>query len=181
MQPDKAASVLSQFPDHLQVEIAERIGTISSTSPLVIERIEKVIENKFSNYIENDTENVGGVHTLVEILNSVSRSTEKNILNDLEKRQPELSNEVKSSLFTFEDIVTLERLDVQKVLRDVQNDVLVLALKGTTDDIKNFYFLQPLITGGGKSTRRNSIYGSYPLVCCRRSPTKCGGCNSTAR
>jgi len=48
MQPDKAASVLSQFPDHLQVEIAERIGTISSTSPLVIERIEKVIENKFS-------------------------------------------------------------------------------------------------------------------------------------
>ena len=140
MQPDKAASVLSQFPDHLQVEIAERIGTISSTSPLVIERIEKVIENKFSNYIENDTENVGGVHTLVEILNSVSRSTEKNILNDLEKRQPELSNEVKSSLFTFEDIVTLERLDVQKVLRDVQNDVLVLALKGTTDDIKNFIF-----------------------------------------
>ena len=83
---------------------------------------------------------VGGVHTLVEILNSVSRSTEKNILNDLEKRQPELSNEVKSSLFTFEDIVTLERLDVQKVLRDVQNDVLVLALKGTTDDIKNFIF-----------------------------------------
>jgi len=138
--PDKAASVLSQFPDHLQVEIAERIGTISSTSPLVIERIEKVIENKFSNYIENDTENVGGVHTLVEILNSVSRSTEKNILNDLEKRQPELSNEVKSSLFTFEDIVTLDRLDVQKVLRDVQNDVLVLALKGTTDDIKNFIF-----------------------------------------
>ncbi len=134
MQPDKAASVLSQFPDHLQVEIAERIGTISSTSPLVIERIEKVIENKFSNYIENDTENVGGVHTLVEILNSVSRSTEKNILNDLEKRRPELSNEVKSSLFTF------DRLDVQKVLRDVQNDVLVLALKGTTDDIKNFIF-----------------------------------------
>ena len=140
MQPDKAANVLSQFPDHLQVEIAERIGTISSTSPLIIERIEKVIENKFSNYVENDSENVGGLHTLVEILNSVSRSTDKNILTDLEKRQPELSNEVKSSLFTFDDIVTLDRLDVQKVLRDVPNEVLVLALKGAPEDIKAFVF-----------------------------------------
>lgn len=140
MQPDKAATVLSQFPGHLQVEIAERIGKISSTSPSVIERIEKVIENKFSNYVENSSEHVGGVHTLVEILNSVSRSTEKNILSDLEKRQPELSNEVKSSLFTFEDIIGLDNLDVQKVLRDVENNTLVLALKGSSDQIKEFIF-----------------------------------------
>lgn len=140
MQPDKAASVLSQFPSELQVEIAERIGKISSTSPSVIEKIEQVIENKFSNYVENDSENVGGVHTLVEILNSASRSTEKNILSDLEKRQPELSNEVKASLFTFEDIITLDNVDVQKVLRDVETPVLVLALKGSGDSIKEFIF-----------------------------------------
>lgn len=140
MQPDKAASILSQFPSNLQVEIAERIGKISSTSPSIIEKIEKVIENKFSNYVENASETVGGVHTLVEILNSVSRSTEKNILSDLEKRQPELSNEVKASLFTFEDIVGLDNLDVQKVLRDVENNVLVLALKGSSDQIKDFIF-----------------------------------------
>lgn len=140
MQPDKAANVLSQFPNQLQVEIAERIGKISSTSPSIIEKIEKVIENKFSNYVENASENVGGVHTLVDILNSVSRSTEKNILLDLEKRQPELSNEVKASLFTFEDIIGLDDLDVQKVLRDVENSILVLALKGSSDQIKEFIF-----------------------------------------
>lgn len=140
MQPDKAASVLSQFPSELQVEIAERIGKISSTSPSVIKKIEQVIENKFSNYVENDSEHVGGVHTLVEILNSASRSTEKNILSDLEKRQPELSNEVKASLFTFEDIITLDNVDVQKVLRDVETPVLVLALKGSGDSIKEFIF-----------------------------------------
>lgn len=140
MQPEKAATVLSQFPDKFQVEIAERIGMISSTSPKIIRRIESVIENRFSNVMENSTENVGGVHTLVEILNSASRGTEKNILTDLEKRQPDLSNEVKSSLFTFEDIVGLDRLDVQKVLRDVDNNMLVLALKGTTEDIREFIF-----------------------------------------
>lgn len=140
MQPEKSATILSQFPNKLQVEIAERIGMISHTSPIIIRRIEQVIENKFSNYVENSAETIGGVNALVEILNSASRGTEKNILNDLEKRQPDLSNEVKASLFTFEDIVGLDRLDVQKVLRDVDNNTLVLALKGTTDDIREFIY-----------------------------------------
>ncbi len=97
IQPEKAADILSQFPSDFQVEVAERIGTITSVSPLVIEKIEKVIENKFSNFVDNDSENIGGgVHSLVKILNSASRSTEKNILADLEKRQPELSSEVKA-------------------------------------------------------------------------------------
>lgn len=140
MQPDKAALILYQFPLHLQSEIAERIGTITSTSPAIIEKIEKVIENKFSNYIENEMETVGGVKTLVEILNSVGRSTEKNIIRVLEEKQPELAEEVKASLFTFEDITTLERGDVQKVLREIDNDDLALALKGGSDDIKEFIF-----------------------------------------
>lgn len=140
IQPDKAARVLSEFPKELQVDVAERIGTISSTSPKIIHRIEKVMESKFSTLIENDSEKVGGVKTLVDILNSASRSTEKSILGDLEKTQPTLAGEVKASLFTFEDIVTLDKMDVQKVLRDVANDVLALALKGSNDDIKNFIY-----------------------------------------
>ncbi|MER2226472.1 MAG: flagellar motor switch protein FliG [Carnobacterium sp.] len=140
MQPEKAAIILAEFPIELQSEIAERIGTITSTSPAIIEKIEKVIENKFSNYIENDLETVGGVRTLVEILNSVGRSTEKNIISVLEEKQPELAEEIKASLFTFEDIITLEKGDVQKVLRDVKNDDLALALKGVSDEIKNFVY-----------------------------------------
>lgn len=140
MQPEKAAIILAEFPLELQSEIAERIGTITSTSPAIIEKIEKVIENKFSNYIENDLETVGGVRTLVEILNSVGRSTEKNIISVLEEKQPELAEEIKASLFTFEDIVTLEKGDVQKVLRDVKNDDLALALKGVSDEIKSFIY-----------------------------------------
>jgi flagellar motor switch protein FliG len=140
MQPDKAAQILAQFPLELQTEIAERIGTITRTSPAVIEKIEKVIENKFSSYIENDTETVGGVHALVEILNSVGRTTEKNIIEVLEERQPELADEVKANLFTFEDIISLNPSDVQKVLRHVDNDDLMLALKGVSDDIRNFIF-----------------------------------------
>lgn len=140
MQPEKAAAILAEFPIEQQSEIAERIGTISHTSPTIISKIEKVIENKFSNYVENKTEAVGGVQTLVEILNSVGRGTEKNIMQVLEERQPDLADEVKANLFTFEDIITLERSDVQKVLREVNKDDLLLALKGVGEDIKDFVY-----------------------------------------
>ncbi|GEL66207.1 flagellar motor switch protein FliG [Marinilactibacillus psychrotolerans] len=140
MQPDKAAQILVQFPAERQTDIAERIGTISSTSPAVIERIEKVIESKFSSYVENETESVGGVHTLVDILNQVGRTTEKTIVSELEETQPALAEEIKASLFTFEDIVSLQKADVQKVLREVNQDDLILALKGVSDELRDFIF-----------------------------------------
>lgn len=140
IQPEKSAEVLTQFPIEQQTEIAERIGTMTHASPAIVEKVEKILENKFSTFVESDTEAVGGVHTLVEILNVVGRSTEKAIVDELEQNQPELAEEVKASLFTFEDIVTLSDGDVQKVLRDVEHDDLVMALKGVTEDLRDFVY-----------------------------------------
>lgn len=140
MQPEKAATVLSQFPDELQTEIAERLGTISRTSPAVIKKIEKIMENKFSNIVESETENIGGVQTLVEILNSVDRSTERNILINLEETQPELANTVKLNLIVFEDIINLDRASIQRTLREVSNEDLALALKGSSEEVAGIIY-----------------------------------------
>ncbi|MFZ7120930.1 MAG: flagellar motor switch protein FliG [Eubacteriaceae bacterium] len=140
MQADKAATVLSQFPAELQTEIAERIGTINRTSPSVIKRIEKVMENKFSTLIDNDAESVGGVKTLVEILNSVDRSTERTIIGDLEQSQPDLAEIIKANLFVFEDVVSLDKSSIQRILREVSNEDLVLALKGASEEVASIIF-----------------------------------------
>lgn len=140
IQPQKAADILEKFTEEEQVEIAERIGTFSRTSPAIISKIEKVIEDKFSNYVEQESETTGGVPTLVEILNMVGRTGEKTIISGLQDRQPELAEEVRASLFTFEDIVTLTHADIQKVLREVEHDDLVLALKGVSDELSNLIF-----------------------------------------
>lgn len=140
MQPEKSALVLSQFPVELQTEIAERIGTINRTSPTVIKRIEEIMENKFTSLIENDTEAIGGVKTLVEILNSVDRSTEKNIISSLEDTQPDLAEVIKSNLFIFEDIVNLDKGSIQRILREVANEDLVLALKGASEVVSSTIF-----------------------------------------
>lgn len=140
IQPEKAGLVLSGFPIELQTEIAERIGTISRTSPNIISKIEKTMDDKFSNIIDGDMESVGGVTTLVEILNAVDRSTEKNILTVLEESQPELAQDVKANLFIFEDIISLDRGSIQRILRDVNNDDLVLALKGSTEEVSKVIY-----------------------------------------
>lgn len=140
MQPDKAAMVLSQFPFELQTEIAERIGTINRTSPAVIKKVEGIMENKFSSLFESEMETVGGVKTLVEILNSVDRSTERNIISDLETTQPELAEVIKANLFIFEDIVSLDKSSIQRILREVSNEDLVLALKGASEEVSNVVF-----------------------------------------
>ncbi len=135
IQPDKAGNVLALFPHELQTEVAERIGVINRTSPAVIKKIESVVQSKFSSIIESDSENIGGMKALVEILNSVDRTTEKNIISDLEKTQPELAEIIKANLFVFEDIVTLDKGSIQRVLREVENEQLVLALKGASEEV----------------------------------------------
>ena len=135
IEPSKAAEILSMLPNNLQVEVAERIGVINRASPEVIKRIETILKIKFENNMESESENIGGVKKLVEILNSVDRNTEKSILGDLEKTQPELVETLKASLFVFEDIVTLDSGSIQRVLREVSNEDLALALKGASEEV----------------------------------------------
>ena len=98
------------------------------------------MENKFTSLVENDTETIGGVKTLVEILNSVDRSTEKNIINALEDAQPDLAEIIKANLFIFEDIVNLDKGSIQRILREVANEDLVLALKGASEIVSSTVF-----------------------------------------
>ena len=98
------------------------------------------MNEKLSNLVDTNAETVGGVKALVEILNSVDRTTEKNIISDLEARQPELADEVKANLFIFEDIVTLDRHAIQRILREVSNDDLVLALKGASEEVATIIY-----------------------------------------
>lgn len=140
LQSDRAAMVLSQLPLEMQTEVAERLGTINRTSPAIVKKIESVMESKFSSIVENDAETVGGVKTLVEILNSVDRSTERNIISSLEETQPELADSIKASLFIFEDIVNLDKGSIQRTLRDVSNEDLALALKGASEQVASAIF-----------------------------------------
>jgi flagellar motor switch protein FliG len=137
LQPDKAGQIMSDLPDDVQSEVALRIATMSNTSPAVIKEVERVMDTKLSSVVKSDMTVLGGVQTLVDILNMVDRTTEKNITEGLEKENAELAEKVKESMFVFEDIITLDDVSIQRVLREVETKELALALKGCSEEVAN--------------------------------------------
>jgi flagellar motor switch protein FliG len=137
MQSDKAAQILAALPLELQSDVSFRIATMSSISPMVIKEIEKVLNGKLSSVIRTDSTVVGGIESLVEILNQVDRTTERNITEGLEAEDAELAEKVKESMFVFEDIITLDDVSIQRILREIDNKDLSLALKGCSEEVAN--------------------------------------------
>ena len=83
---------------------------------------------------------IGGVDAVVEILNSVDRGTEKHIMETLEVEEPELADEIRKKMFVFEDILLLDDRAIQRVLRDVENADLSIALKGSNENVQGAIF-----------------------------------------
>lgn len=140
LQKDKAGQILSSLPEDIQGEVAYRIANMNTTSPVVVKEIEKVLDSKLSSVVRSDMTVIGGVNTLVDLLNMVDRNTEKNITEELEKQNPELAEKVKQSMFVFEDIISLDDASIQRVLREVEGKDLALALKGCSEEVSNVIF-----------------------------------------
>ena len=83
---------------------------------------------------------VGGTRAVAEILNFMDRETQKNILQDMEKRNVELAQEVKKMMFVFEDILSVDDRSIQRALREIETKVLTLALKGTSKELREKFF-----------------------------------------
>ena len=133
----QASMVVSSLPPEKQADVARRIAQMDRTSPDVIKQVEKVLERKLSSLVNQDYTIIGGVDAIVSILNSVDRGTEKHIMETLEVEEPELADEIRKKMFVFEDILSLDDRAIQRVLRDVDNSDLALALKGATEEVQN--------------------------------------------
>ncbi|WP_138202644.1 flagellar motor switch protein FliG [Haloimpatiens lingqiaonensis] len=140
MQSEKAGQIISSLPEELQSDVAYRIATLSNISPMVIKEIEKVLDGKLSSVVRSDATTMGGVQTLVDILNRVDRNTEKNITEGLEREDEELAEKIRQSMFVFEDIISLDDVSIQRILREVETKDLALALKGATEEVSNVVF-----------------------------------------
>jgi flagellar motor switch protein FliG len=140
LEPQQAGQILSELPQDVQADIARRIAIMDGTSPEVISEVEAILERKLSATVTQDYTQTGGVEAVVEVLNGVDRSTEKTILDALEIQDPELAEEIKKRMFVFEDIVTLDGRSIQRVIRDCDNEDLLLSLKVSSDEVKEVVY-----------------------------------------
>ena len=140
LSPTQSSLILSALAPDRQADVARRVATMDRTSPDVIKEVERVLESKLSSLVNQDFTVIGGVDAVVEILNTVDRGTEKHIMETLEIEDPELADEIRKKMFVFEDILLLDDRSIQRVLRDVDNNDLAIALKGSTEQVQNAIF-----------------------------------------
>ncbi len=138
--PSQSSMILSALAPDRQADVARRIATMDRTSPDVVKEVEKILESKLANLVNQDYTIIGGVDHVVEILNSVDRGTEKHIMETLEIEDPELAEEIRKKMFVFEDILLLDDRAIQRVLRDVDNNDLAVAMKGSNEEVQNAIF-----------------------------------------
>ena len=136
----QAAVIIGSLVPEKQADVAKRIAMMDRTSPDVIKEVERVLERKLSALVNQDYTIVGGVDAVVNILNTVDRGTEKHIMESLEIEEPELADEIRKKMFVFEDILLLDDRAIQRVLRDVDNNDLGVALKAANEDVQNVIF-----------------------------------------
>lgn len=140
LKPQQSSVVLSALPQEKQADVARRIATMDRTSPEVIKEVERVLEKKLSSLVTEDFTAAGGVQAIVDILNSVDRGTEKYIMETLEIEDTDLAEEIKKRMFVFEDILSLDNRSIQRFLREVDNNQLAVALKGSTEEVQKLIF-----------------------------------------
>lgn len=138
LAPDRAARVLGGFDEAVQCEIGVRIATMERTNPTAVEAIESALRERAEEMLALREEGgVGGVESLIAMLSRSDKATEKAVLAELEKLDPEMAEEVRAKLFVFEDIVSLEDRAVQQILRQTDTRELAVALKGVDDVVRD--------------------------------------------
>jgi flagellar motor switch protein FliG len=136
LQPIQAAQTMSYLTPEVRTEVALRIATMDRTPPEVVEQVEDVLKRKLSSVITRDYTSVGGTQFLVNVLTTVDRGTEKQILEYLDETNAELAGEIRKLMFVFDDLVRLDDRSLQRVLREVDSKDLSLAMRGTSEELQ---------------------------------------------
>ncbi|HMQ52394.1 MAG TPA: flagellar motor switch protein FliG [Anaerolineae bacterium] len=141
LKASKAAGVIANLDEGLQGEVASRIAAMDRVSPDVIKDVETGVKTKLATLlVSQNYATAGGVSSLVSILHQVDRGTEKTIMDALDESQPQVAEEVRQKMFVFENIITLDDRAVQRILRDVDNKDLILALKGASEEVQDLIY-----------------------------------------
>ena len=136
LDPSQAAELLSSLPEELRSDVALRLAVLEEISPEVIAKIAAVLDEKIESLSGLQTEEVGGVRTVAEILNRMDRSTSRGVLEHIESTNPELAASIRDLMFVFDDILLLDDMGIREILKNIDRKVLTMALKGTTDEMK---------------------------------------------
>jgi flagellar motor switch protein FliG len=136
LPPSYGAEIVKGLPAERQLAVIRRMAHMGQTSPEVIQEVERGLESRMSNLMQQSYEKAGGVDSVAEILNVSDRATERTLLESLAQDDPDLVEEIRRLMFVFDDLMKLSDKDIQTVLKNVETAQWAMALKGASPELK---------------------------------------------
>ena len=140
LQPDKAAELLQNLPSGVRAEVLMRLAKLEAVAEEMLMEVDKVLQSQLIAMGGKEGKKVGGVSSVAEILNSVDRATEEEVLSEIEEESAQMADDIRNLMFVFEDIKSLDDIGIRELLKEISNEELTVALKGASDELKEKFF-----------------------------------------
>lgn len=140
LSASQAAELISALPEDMRTEIVIRMANLEEISPEIVKKIAGVLDQKLEALGSYSLEEYGGVKAVSELFNRMDRRASRNVLEQIESRDPELAASIRDLMFVFEDILLIDDQGVMEILKRVDKKSLALALKGSNDELKTKFF-----------------------------------------
>lgn len=140
LRPKQTSEIIALLPQDMQAEVVVRIADVDQVSPEILAEIDEVIEKELTASGSIQRFKVGGLDKVVDLFNYFDRGKERQILERLDVLNPPLAEIIRKHLFTFEDLINMDDKSIQSIMREVSNDVLTLAMKTGSEDLKEKIF-----------------------------------------
>ena len=140
LDSDQAASVLSEYPEKVRTDVLMRIASVDGVQPIAMNELNEVLESQLKGGSNLKSSGLGGIKTAANILNFVEGSSSAAIMEQVKEADEDLGAEIEDLMFVFADLIEVDDRGIQTILREVQTDQLVLALKGADNDLQEKIF-----------------------------------------
>ncbi|MCP1675604.1 flagellar motor switch protein FliG [Natronocella acetinitrilica] len=140
LDPDHAAEVLANLPERIRHDILMRVATLQGVQPAALQELDEIMERQFTGKQRLKSSSIGGIQAAANILNYLDSAVENPLMEQVTEMDADLSQKIQDLMFTFNDLVELDDRGIQALLREVSSELLVLALKGADDALKDKMF-----------------------------------------
>lgn len=140
LDADQSASILANFPEKARLEIIMRIASLESVQPDALKELNQILEKQFSGKGSKPSTTIGGTKTAAEIMNNLDGAVEQELMQSIKDVDEDMGNRIQDLMFVFDNLREVEDRGIQVLLREVSSEVLILALKGADDYLKEKFF-----------------------------------------
>jgi flagellar motor switch protein FliG len=137
LEPDQSAEILSQFPDKVRIDLTMRIANLEEVQPAALQELNEIMEKQFAGQAGAQAAKMGGMKAAAEIMNFLDTNIEGQLMDAMREHDEEMAQQIQDLMFVFENLIDVDDRGIQAILREVQQDSLMKAIKGADESLKD--------------------------------------------